>query len=66
MKFKAANQLSVKNSYIKYYENLTNSLAADARSQTDGQGLHITSSFFTLYRMPKFMNFTLKTLLYYW
>jgi len=37
MKFKAANQLSVKKSYIKYYENLTNSLAADARSQTDRQ-----------------------------
>jgi hypothetical protein len=35
MKFQPANQLSVKKSYIKYYENLTCSLAADTRSQTD-------------------------------
>jgi len=33
-KFEPANQISVKKSYIKYYENLTNSLA-DARSETD-------------------------------
>jgi hypothetical protein len=35
IKFKPANQLSVKKSYITYHENLTNSLAADARSQAD-------------------------------
>jgi hypothetical protein len=35
MKLKPTNQLSVKKFYNKYYENLTNSLVADARLQMD-------------------------------
>lgn len=50
MKFRLISQVIVKNSYTKFYRNLTNVLVADTRSWKDGHtdiactyGIHFTS-----------------------
>jgi len=37
MKLTTAPEVFVKNSYIRFYENLTNAFVTDTTSRTDGQ-----------------------------
>jgi len=36
-----AGQIYVKNAFTAFHKNLTDGLAAETRSRTDGRGLHV-------------------------